>query len=216
MTHYARGSLPFRSSFSVMRRCSNSQCSMPLAMRLVSAAIPSSVNIAPLMKILAMYNAASAFCEGLHGEIPQRTTETDRQYRVAGHEKSTPLRNLKGSSLRTQQAREWWDMCTGSKLFPALTLARKWKTAMSHDTQWQTVHVSEQVLDGWRILARESGVKVSDFDLFASWIQLVGVSRSPVTASVQAHPLTSSNRTLQNSLTPSTQMFPSGWRSQSA
>jgi hypothetical protein len=54
-----------------------------------------------------------------------------------------------------------------------MTLARKWLTAMRHDTQWQTIHVPEQVFEGWRSLALESGAKVSDFDLFASWIQMV-------------------------------------------
>jgi hypothetical protein len=65
-------------------------------------------------------------------------------------------------------------MCTGSKLFPAMTLARKWPTAMRYNTQWQTIHVPEQVIDKWRIVACDNGAKVSDFDLFASWIQLVG------------------------------------------
>jgi hypothetical protein len=58
-----------------------------------------------------------------------------------------------------------------------MTLARKWRTAMRHDTQWQTIHVPEQIIDGWRNLACDNGAKVSDFDLFASWIQLVGAFR---------------------------------------
>jgi hypothetical protein len=57
-----------------------------------------------------------------------------------------------------------------------MTLARKWQTALRYDTKWQTIHLPEQVLDGWRNLACESGAKVSDFDLIASWIQLVGAS----------------------------------------
>ena len=128
-----------------------------------------------------MYNAANAFCEGLHGEIPQRTTDTDRQYRIAGHEKPTPGKQSPNSTLRTQQAREWWDMCTGSKLFPVLTLARKWWTAMSHETQWRTIHLSNSVVSEWRKLASNAGVKVTEFDLLASWIQLVGLSKSPHT-----------------------------------
>jgi hypothetical protein len=55
-----------------------------------------------------------------------------------------------------------------------MTLARKWLTAMRNDTQWQTIHVPEQIIDEWRTLACDNGAKVSDFDLFASWIQLVG------------------------------------------
>jgi hypothetical protein len=70
-------------------------------------------------------------------------------------------------------------MCTGSKLFPAMTLALKWLTAMRHATQWQTIHVPEHIFEKWRSLAYEGGAKVSDFDLFASWIQLVGASSSP-------------------------------------
>jgi hypothetical protein len=60
-----------------------------------------------------------------------------------------------------------------------MTFARKWLTAMRHDTQWQTIHVPEQVFEGWRSLACEGGAKVTDFDLFASWIQLVGAPSSP-------------------------------------
>ena len=132
-----------------------------------------------LTHILALYNATASFCQGLHDEIPPRTTATDREYRVSGHDNTALRGQLKRSSLRTQPAREWWDMCTGSKFFPAMTLARKWLTAMRHDTQWQTIHVPEQVFEGWRSLAFEGGAKVSDFDLFASWIQLVGASSSP-------------------------------------
>lgn len=47
---------------------------------------------------------------------------------------------------------------------------------MRYNTQWQTIHVPEQIIDKWRILACDNGTKVSDFDLFASWIHLVGAS----------------------------------------
>jgi len=49
------------------------------------------------------------------------------------------------------------------------------KHATCHDTQWQTIHFPGQIFDGWRILAYESEAKVPGFDIFASWIQAVGV-----------------------------------------
>jgi hypothetical protein len=134
-------------------------------------------NIIRLTVILGLYNAAAAFCEGLHGEVLERKTETDREYKVAGHGDTVSRPRLLRSSLRTQQAREWWDLCTGNTLFPALTLVRKWRSNMSHGPQWRTIHVSEQVFNEWRTLASEARVKASDFDLFASWIHLVSLSK---------------------------------------
>jgi hypothetical protein len=87
-------------------------------------------------------------------------------------------------------------MCTGNKLFPAMTLARKWWTAMRHDTQWQTIHIPEHIFDVWRSLARESGAKVSDFDLFASWIQLVGTKKIIGHFSSFVYPLTKPRQNL--------------------
>lgn len=178
MTLCAREFLLSRLSYFLTPQCSSLRCSMSQAMQSVSASQKDlSVDAGILKQTLALHDAAAAFCQGLHDEIPQRAIETNRQYRVAARDNTAPRGRSLPSSLRTQQAREWWDMCTGSKLFPPLTLARKWLTAMRHDTQWQTIHIPEQIVAGWRDLACESGAKVSDFDLLASWIQLVGRRR---------------------------------------
>jgi hypothetical protein len=123
-----------------------------------------------------------------------RTGDQDRQrLQSSGHDNTALRGRLGRSSLRTQQAREWWDKCTASKLSTVMTFARKWLTAIRHDTQWQTIHVPERVFEEWRSLACESGAKVSDFDLFASWIQLVGAPRQLSRSTRQSliHPLAS-------------------------
>ena len=61
---------------------------------------------------------------------------------------------------------------------------RKWKTAIKHDTQWQTLHISEDVINEWRTLAFMAGAKVSDLDLVASWIHLVGFKKRAQSQSI--------------------------------
>jgi len=80
------------------------------------------------------------------------------------------------SLLQTQQARDWFDVCTSSKLFSVKTLARKWRAARESATRWQTIHFSKETIEMWQNIALEAGVKVSKFNLIASWIHLVRYS----------------------------------------
>lgn len=67
-------------------------------------------------------------------------------------------------------------MCTSSKLFSVKTLARKWQATRESAAKWQTIHFSRETIEMWQGIAREAGVKVSRFNLIASWIHLVRVS----------------------------------------
>ena len=120
-----------------------------------------------------LYKATAAFFEGLIGNVINRSTETVRQYALAAHWNTTtnhkPLRSL----LQTQQARDWYDVCTSSKLFSIKTLARKWEDARLNTTRWQTIHFSKDIIERWQETAHEAGIKASKFNLLASWIHLV-------------------------------------------
>ena len=118
-----------------------------------------------------LYNAVAAFCEGLYGPVAERLT-TDRKYMSASYSRSGSRWQSVHLRLQTQQARDWWILCTSSKLFPMKTIINKWRDAKRTTTQWKTIQVPESILDKWRGIACESGVKVSTFDLFASWIHM--------------------------------------------
>lgn len=180
--------------------------------RLTIHDVMANLRVALLTKPVALHNAAAAFCKGLHDEIPQRDMDTNRQYRIVGHASTATRHGPLRSSLRSQQACEWWDSCTANKIFPVMTLARKWQNALCHETKWRTIHVPGRVFDRWRTLAFQSDAKVSDFDLFASWIQLVGLlhTRNDLPLS-----LTNGGRILQTSRTPSTRAFLRDWLSPS-
>jgi hypothetical protein len=122
---------------------------------------------------LGLYKAAAAFCEGLVGDVHTRSTNVTRHYTFAGQGKILSKRQPLSSLLETQQARDWFDVCTSSKLFPIKTLARKWKDARYNATRWQTVHFPRSTIEMWQDLARKAGIKVSKFNLLASWIHLV-------------------------------------------
>ena len=133
-----------------------------------------------LIAVAGLYRAASAFCEGLSGDIHKRSTNLIREYKVATDGKTEskwewkrqPLRSL----LQTQQARDWFDMCTSSKFFNIKMLASKWKTARNDATRWQTIHFPKEMIEAWQDIANKAGVKVSKFSLLASWIHLVRAS----------------------------------------
>lgn len=46
------------------------------------------------------------------------------------------------------------------------------------------MHVPETILEKWRGIAYETGVKVSTFDLFASWIHMASILNSNAIAAV--------------------------------
>ena len=125
--------------------------------------------------IAGLYKAAAAFCEGLTGDVHNRSINLTREYKVAtdGNTGSRWKWHSRRSLLQTQQARDWFDVCTSSKLFPVKTLASKWKTARKNATRWQTVHFSKEIIETWQDIASEHGVKVSKFCLLASWVHLV-------------------------------------------
>lgn len=84
-----------------------------------------------------------------------------------------------GDSIVTSQARAYWDWCTASVFFPFATIARKYMEFRRTPARWQTVYFPQHILDGWRRAAEEEGVKVSMYDLFASWLHMVSDSRLP-------------------------------------
>lgn len=137
--------------------------------------------LAVLLRVVAgLYKAASAFCEGLSGDIHKRSINLIREYKVATDGKTGSKWEWKRQSLRsllqTQQARDWFDMCTSSKIFNLKMLASKWKTARKNATRWQTIHFPKEIIEMWQDIAKKAGVKVSKFSLIASWIHLVRAS----------------------------------------
>jgi hypothetical protein len=159
-----------------------SQFNMPLVMHLVTSQEPTFC-VAKLTQFLALYNAATAFCEGLHGETNRRSSRAHVDYKVLDHaaipqeSKTNSRASPVVESLGTLQARSWWQICTSSKLFPVMTIARKWVDFYRTSTRWQTVFFPQNIIDGWRDAAQNSEVKVSTFDLFTSWIHLVSISQ---------------------------------------
>jgi hypothetical protein len=127
----------------------------------------------------AIYNATSAFCEGLHGEVTPRASRAEVDYEVidAKAEKTTSMTATKlFNALTTSQARAYWSWCDGSVLFPIATIIRKWLDFRRTPTRWQTVFFPQSILDGWRNDAQDAGAKVSTYDLFTSWLHMVSTS----------------------------------------
>lgn len=137
--------------------------------------------VAKLTQAVALYNAATAFCEGLHGEINRRPSRAHVVYKVLDHaaipkdSKTHCQTSPVIQPLGTLQARSWWQICTSSRLYPVMTIARKWVDFYRTSTRWQTVFFPQNIIYGWRDAAQQAGVKVSTFDLFTSWIHLVGI-----------------------------------------
>jgi hypothetical protein len=127
-----------------------------------------------------LYKAAAAFCEGLSSDIHKRPTNLVRIYTLTGDKNTEsrwkPVRSL----LQTQQARDWFDICTSSKLFSIKTLASIWQNARNNATRWQTIHFPRETIELWQEIAREAGVRVSKFSLLASWVHLVRGSFDPL------------------------------------
>lgn len=138
-----------------------------------------------LTLFLAIHNAAAAFCEGLHGDVQPRSSRADVDYTVIGPEleektdKTSPT-PWSGDSIVTSQARSYWDWCTASVLFPFATIARKYMEFRRTPARWQSVYFPQHILDGWRRAAEDEGVKVSTYDLFASWLHMVSDSQLPL------------------------------------
>jgi hypothetical protein len=126
-----------------------------------------------LTATIGLYKAAAAFCEGLGSDIHKRPTNLVREYTLAGDRNVGSRWKSVRSLLQTQQARDWFDICTSSKLFSMETLGRIWQNARNNVTRWQTIHFSRETIDLWQTIAREAGAKVSKFNLLASWIHLV-------------------------------------------
>jgi hypothetical protein len=128
-----------------------------------------------------LYNAVSAFCEGIHGPVKPRASRPDRSYKPLefpnspGKHRDYMSTRLTEETLRTPQARAWWPSCTGSLLFVPVTLMRTWWSFWRTPTSWRLVHFSEDILERWRGIARDANESVSTFALFAAWIQMVSV-----------------------------------------
>lgn len=142
------------------------------AVGMYTLAIPAKLSVS-ITATPGLYKAAAAFCEGLSSDIHKRPTNLVREYMLAGDRNVGSRWKSVRSLLQTQQARDWFDICTSSKLFSMKTLARIWQNARQNATKWQTIHFSREIIDLWQGIARETGVKVSKFNLLASWIHLV-------------------------------------------
>jgi hypothetical protein len=127
----------------------------------------------------AIYNAAAAYCEGLHGDVQERPSRADVDYEMIDTETkqdTTVSTSRLDDRFSTSQARAYWDYCDGSLLFPIATILRKRLDFHRTQTRWQTVHFPQHVLDEWRRHAEDAGVKVSTYDLFAAWLHMVCIT----------------------------------------
>lgn len=130
----------------------------------------------------AIYNAASAFCEGLHGEVQERSSRSDVDYKMIDSQAQQKAKEMTGrlsAALNTPQARSYFDWCTGHIFFPISTIVRKWLDCRRTPAPWQTIYFPQHVLDGWRNAAGDETLKVSTFDLFSSWLHMVSATLSP-------------------------------------
>ena len=124
----------------------------------------------------AIYNAATAFCEGLHGEVQERSSRSDVDYKMIDAQAQHKAKEMTGrlsDAINTPQARAYFDWCTGHIFFPISTIIRKWLDCRRTPARWQTVYFPQHVLDGWRHAADDEALKVSTFDLFSSWLHMV-------------------------------------------
>ena len=124
----------------------------------------------------AIYNAATAFCEGLHGEVQERSSRSDVDYKMIDAQAQQKAKEMTGrlsDAINTPQARAYFDWCTGHIFFPISTIIRKWLDCRRTPARWHTVYFPQHVLDGWRHAADDEALKVSTFDLFSSWLHMV-------------------------------------------
>jgi hypothetical protein len=164
-----------RPQYCKMPLYSNSQSSMLLVTQLVS--IKGIIFRSDMLTLsAAIYNAAAAFCEGLHGEVQARSSRADVDYKMIDTQAQQNAIEMTGrlcNAIKTPQARAYWQWCTGSILFPIATIIRKWLDCRRTPARWQTVFFPQHVLDGWRHAAEDEAIKVSTFDLFSSWLHMV-------------------------------------------
>ena len=128
----------------------------------------------------AIYNAAAAFCEGLHGEVQTRSSRADVDYKMIdtqAQQKAMAMTGRLSDAINTPQARAYWQWCTGNILFPIATIIRKWLDFRRTPAPWQTVYFPQHILDGWQHAAEDEALKVSTFDLFSSWLHMVSVAQ---------------------------------------
>jgi len=128
--------------------------------------------------IIAIYNAATAFCEGLHGEVQERGSRSDVDYTLIdtqAQQKAKAMTGRLSDAINTPQARAYFDWCTGHIFFPILTIIRKWLDCRRTPAPWQTVYFPQHVIDGWKHAAEDEALKVSTYDLFSSWLHMVSV-----------------------------------------
>ena len=129
-----------------------------------------------LILLTAIYNAAAAFCEGLHGEVQERSSRADVDYKMIDTKAQQKAKEMTGrlsDAITTPQARAYWQWCTGNILFPIATIIRKWLDSRRTPARWQTVYFPQHILDGWRHAAEDEAIKVSTFDLLSSWLHMV-------------------------------------------
>jgi hypothetical protein len=132
-----------------------------------------------LTMFTAIYNAATAFCEGLHGEVQARSSRSDVDYKMIDTEAQKKAKEMTGrlrDAINSPQARAYFDWCTGHIFFPISTIIRKWLDCRRTPARWQTVYFPQHILDGWRQAAGDEALKVSTFDLFSSWLHMVSVT----------------------------------------
>ena len=131
--------------------------------------------------ITAIYNAATAFCEGLHGEVQQRSSRSDVDYTLIDTQAQQKAKEMTGrlsDAINTPQARAYFDWCTGHIFFPISTIIRKWLDCRRTPAPWQTIYFPQHVIDEWKHAAEDEALKVSTYDLFSSWLHMVSVIRS--------------------------------------
>lgn len=142
-----------------------------------------------LTRFQGLYRAAEAYCLCLHRDISKRVVNKQSTSTASGDYSVKPRklsdRQIR-SSLGTRQNLEWWDICTSNRIFPLITLARKWRDSKRVRTCWQTIHLPEHILEEWRAIALEKGVKASNFDLLASWTHLVCIQYVELTMKTSA------------------------------
>lgn len=134
------------------------------------------VRLAMLTLFTAIYNAATAFCEGLHGEVQERSSRSDVDYTMIDTQAQKKAKEMNGrlsDAINSSQARAYFDWCTGHIFFPISTIIRKWLDCRRTPARWQTVYFPQHILDGWRQAAGDEALKVSTFDLFSSWLHMV-------------------------------------------
>ncbi|KAM0715209.1 hypothetical protein Q7P37_009674 [Cladosporium fusiforme] len=116
-----------------------------------------------------MAGDAVAFSEGLYGEVAVRSSRAMVNYKMVsdGEKEKKQDTEITDEATGAPRKRSRGNLCS-----TILTGTRKWMNCWSASTRWQTIHISEAILNGWRAAATGDDVKVSTFDLFASWVHM--------------------------------------------